>query len=70
VTVTRDAAQLSIRRSLRGAALRPGVELEIRISRPGMYGVSRTLSVRRNQAPKTRDGCLAPGSGQRVRCPG
>lgn len=69
VTVTRDAAQLSIRRVLRGAALRPGLVLEIRISRPGMYGVSRTFTVRRNQAPKTRDGCLMPGSGKRARCP-
>ena len=65
----RRAGTLKLDSLLRGRRLRPGVLVEIRITRPGYEGRVLTVRARRNRRPPaTSRRCLPVGGGRSFRC--
>lgn len=50
-------------------ALRGGIVLEIRISKPGQIGKYTRFAIRRGRLPARRDTCLGPAGGKPLVCP-
>jgi hypothetical protein len=48
--------------------LRAGVELRIRVTRPGWIGKHTTIQIRRGRPPARTDRCLYPGRSKPARC--
>ena len=48
--------------------LRPGVVIEVFVTKPGKVGKFTRFKLRDGQVPKRRDRCLAPGSRQPIDC--
>ena len=68
--VARDARRLSLSAGVRRARLRPGARLEVRVTKPGMIGVVRRLTMRSGKrAPRRVDLCLPPGAKAPGACP-
>ena len=52
-----------------GKRLKPGVVIEVRVTKPGMIGAVKLLKIRSRKAPATDTKCLRPGGKQpRNRC--
>lgn len=66
--VKRDQGKLSLSDPLRGARLRPGARLEVRVTRPDTVGIVARYTVRAGKAPARRDYCLPPRSERPGRC--
>jgi hypothetical protein len=49
--------------------LAAGTRITIRISRPSTIGKHVAILIRDGRPPRRRDGCLMPGSAERVQCP-
>ena len=65
----RSGRKLSLLKSLRGAQLRKGAQVRLRITRPGAIGRVHTWTIRAPKAPKLVRRCLPPGSAKPARCP-
>jgi hypothetical protein len=68
VAVGKDAPRVSLTRYVRGARMRPGDSLEVRITRPGTVGKSVKYTVRSGRKPRKRERCLPPGATKPVKC--
>ena len=68
VLVGKDAARLPLTRHVRGARMRPGDSLEVRITRPATIGKSVKYTVRSGRKPRKRERCLPPGATTPVKC--
>jgi hypothetical protein len=64
----KDARRLNLLPIMRGAKLRPGARLEIRVTRPAMIGIVRRFVVRSNKSPTLVELCLTPGTSRPTRC--
>jgi hypothetical protein len=51
------------------ARLRPGVRLQVRVTKPRAIGVVRTLTMRARRSPLSRTRCLVPGASRPSSCP-
>lgn len=70
---TRDFAKSNARgnvrlRSFERKALPVGAKLEIRVTKPGMNGAVKVLTIRRNRQPSVATRCLPPGAGRPAAC--
>ena len=71
IAVKRDAARLSLKSTLRGARLRAGTKVRLRLTFPQTIGLETTLTMRPNRKNPTRaDRCLVPGAPRSIRCAG
>jgi hypothetical protein len=66
--VAKNTARISLTKHVRGARMRPGASLEVRITRPGTVGKSVKYTVRAGRKPRKRERCLPPGSTTPVKC--
>jgi hypothetical protein len=73
VPIVTDAPSLDLTPLVRRARLRPGAQLEVRVSKPGGIGVIVTLTVRAGRRPLRSDLCLPadqpPDTASPVECP-
>jgi hypothetical protein len=67
--VKRSRNKLVISNPLRGARLRAGARLEVRITKPRTVGLVARYSVRSGAAPARTDLCLRPAAKRPGRCP-
>ena len=68
--VKKDARKLTLSALVSHNKLGAGARLEIRVTKPGMVGVVRRLTVRsRKRSPLRSDLCLVPGAKRPARCP-
>jgi len=68
-TVKRYVNKVVLSSFVRGARLRPGAKLEVRVTKSGKIGFVRTLTVRSGKAPLEADRCIAPGAKKTMKCP-
>jgi hypothetical protein len=69
VQVRRAARQLSLMRHVRGARLRRGAVVEVRLTRSGTLGVMTRWKIRAPRKPLRTNRCLRPGARRPIRCP-
>ena len=67
-TVAKDARKLNLTAWVRGARLRPGARLEVRVTKTGSVGVVSRLTVRRAKPPTSAELCLPPTARRPLRC--
>jgi hypothetical protein len=65
-----SAAGKSFTAAFRGAKLRLGTRVEVRVTAAGRLGKYVGFTMRRHRLPRVREACLAPGSNAPMRCPG
>jgi Ca2+-binding RTX toxin-like protein len=63
------AAGRSFTSSFRGARLRVGTRVEVRVTAANRLGKYVRFTMRRRRLPAIREACLAPGSSAPIRCP-
>jgi hypothetical protein len=68
VAVAKNGAGVSLTRLVKGAKLKPGARIEIRITRPGSLGRFRRFTIRSGKVPRQTRRCLVPGSAKPVKC--
>ena len=67
--LTRTAGSRPLRlRSFEGKALPVGAKLAMRVTKGGMIGSVKTLTIRRRRAPSLRTLCLPPGASRPAAC--
>ncbi len=69
VRVKKDKPKLSMLKYLKGAHLRKGAVVRLRVTRPGTIGRVNTWKIRAPKAPKLVRRCVRPGAKQLSRCP-
>jgi hypothetical protein len=69
IKVRKNARKLSLLRHLKGAKLRSGAVVRLRITRPRTIGRIGTWKVRAPKIPKISRSCLQPGAKKPSRCP-
>ena len=69
VKVKKGKRKLSMLRYLKGAQLRKGAVVRLRITRPGAIGRVNTWTIRAPQSPKLVRRCVQPGAKKPSRCP-
>ena len=69
VRVTKRAADRSLLRYLRGAKLREGATVQLRVTHKGTVGRVRTWHFRASKPPRSTTKCLSPGKKKPGRCP-
>jgi hypothetical protein len=67
--VKANLRRLNLSSLVRRAKLRPGAQIEIRVTKPGTVGIVRRLTVRAGKRPTQADLCLPPGARRPSRCP-
>jgi hypothetical protein len=67
-TVPRDLAPVVLQRRFRGARLRPGTRVIVRITAAGTIGRTFTYTMQRLALPTTRVVCRAPGARRGTPC--
>jgi hypothetical protein len=70
IKVRKNARKLSLLRHLKGAKLRKGAVVQLRITRPGTIGRVGKWKIRPPKTPKNTRACLRPGAKKPSRCPG
>ncbi|HYI19394.1 MAG TPA: FG-GAP-like repeat-containing protein [Solirubrobacteraceae bacterium] len=68
VAVKKDGGGVSLSKFVKGARLKPGTKVEIRVTRPAAIGHFRRFTVRSGKPPKQTRRCLVPGSPKPVKC--
>jgi hypothetical protein len=68
-TVARQTRRLDLTTLVRGAKLRPGAELQIRVTRADRIGTMATLGIRARNRPRRITRCLFPGDPMPAACP-
>jgi FG-GAP-like repeat/Putative metal-binding motif len=69
IRVRKNARRLSLLRYLKGAKLRKGAVVQLRITRPGTIGRVGKWQIRAPKIPKITRACLRPGAKKASRCP-
>jgi hypothetical protein len=69
-TVERVKAELSLLRLVRGAKLRRGARLRVKVTKPLTVGLVTTWKMRSPKTPRRKDRCLWPGKRRPGKCPG
>jgi hypothetical protein len=69
IKVRKKARKLSLLRYLKGAKLRKGAVVQLRITRPETIGRVGKWQIRAPKTPKSTRACLRPGAKQPSRCP-
>ena len=69
IRVKRDRKQLPLIRRFRGAKLRRGAVVTLRVTRPETVGRFVSWKMRSPKLPKRRDACLPPGAKRPQACP-
>ncbi len=69
VRVQKDARKLSMLKYLKGARLRKGAVVRLRVTRPATIGRVNTWRIRAPRTPKLVRRCVYPGATQLSRCP-
>ena len=69
VRVQKDARKLSMLKYLKGARLRKGAVVRLRVTRPATIGRVNTWRIRAPKTPKLVRRCVYPGAKQLSRCP-
>jgi hypothetical protein len=69
VRVKKGGRKLSMLAHLKGAKLRKGAQVRLRVTRPGAIGRVHTWTIRAPKAPKLVRRCAQPGSRKLSRCP-
>jgi hypothetical protein len=67
--VRTDVRKLNLSALVRGSKLRPGAQLEIRVTRADTIGLVRRLRMRSRKPPASSDRCLMPGAARPIACP-
>ena len=68
VRVKRDLAPVRLHPFFGKGRLRPGARVVVRITAPGMIGLSYRYKIERNVLPAAKIKCLAPGSNKVRSC--
>ncbi len=68
--VPRDVARVTLDSVVKSSKLRPGTELEVRVTKPETIGAVRILTVRAGKRPTTVDLCLDPAKRAPEGCDG
>jgi hypothetical protein len=63
-------AELSLLRLVRGAKLRRGARLRVKVTKPLTVGLVTTWKMRSPKTPRRKDRCLWPGKRRPGKCPG
>jgi FG-GAP-like repeat/Putative metal-binding motif len=69
IKVRKNARKLSLLRRLKGAKLRKGAVVQLRITRPETIGRVGKWQIRAPKTPKSTRACLRPGAKKPSRCP-
>ena len=69
VKVKKNARKLSMLKHLKGAELRKGAVVGLRVTRPGTIGRVNTWKIRAPKSPKLARRCVQPGKKKPVACP-
>jgi hypothetical protein len=69
IKVRKKARKLSLLRRLKGAKLRKGAVVQLRVTRPGTIGRVGKWQIRAPKTPKSTRACLRPGAKKPSRCP-
>jgi hypothetical protein len=69
VRMRKDKRSLSLLGHLRGAKLRSGAVVQLRVTRKGAIGRVTTWRIKAPKRPVTSRACLAPGKTTPIRCP-
>ena len=69
IRVTKDRKQLALIRRFKGAKLRRGAVVQLRVTRPETVGRFARWKMRSPKLPKRRDACLPPGATRPRPCP-
>jgi hypothetical protein len=69
IKVRRNKRKLSLLRHLKGAKLRKGAVVQLRITRPATIGRVGIWKIRAPKIPKITRACLQPGAKKPSRCP-
>ncbi len=70
LTIARDARSRDLLPLLKHRRLRPGAQLEIRLTKHSTVGIVRRLRIRSNRRPLRTDRCVTPNTTTIVACPG
>jgi hypothetical protein len=68
VRVKKNARKLSMLKHLKGAKLRKGAVVQLRVTRPGTIGRANTWTIRAPKSPKLMRRCVQPGKKKPVPC--
>ena len=68
-TVTKTARRLDLTALVRGAKLRRGAQLAVRVTKPDTVGAAATIGVRDRKRPRRVVRCLFPGDPVPAPCP-
>jgi hypothetical protein len=69
IKVRKKARKLSLLRHLKGAKLRKGAVVQLRVTRPATVGRVGKWQIRAPKIPKSTRACLQPGAKKPSRCP-
>jgi hypothetical protein len=69
VRIWKNRRSLSLLGHLRGAKLRRGAVVQLRVTRTGAIGRVTTWKIKAPKRPVTSSACLAPGKTKPIRCP-
>jgi hypothetical protein len=69
VKIKKKARKVSMLKHLKGARLRKGAVVRLRVTRPGTIGRLNTWKIRGAKSPKLERRCLRPGKKKPVNCP-